>query len=125
MHRYFIAAALLTAAPAFAQDVPTLDVTSAVAQWKDLEGQKIRLTGGKVSGAKSGVNIAVYGAYGKDTISIDTTGVDAGLLATLDATCGKPNTDAVADCAYDVIATMGTNGSKTKPRLKEPEFVKP
>lgn len=126
MLRILTAAILLAAAgPAFADDVQTLDVATAVENWKDLDGQKIRLTGGKVSTVDNALNLAVYGAWGDKTISIDTTGADQTVLNALATACAKPNTNEIADCAYDVIATMGANGSRSKPRLKSPEFVKP
>lgn len=128
MIRVPITSAILIAAltgVAVADDVPSLDAPTAKAKWQDYEGQKVRLSGGRLSGVQPDLDIAVYGAYGKDTIAVDTTGVDRAALADIAAACGAPNTDAIDACVYDVIGTMGANASKKKPRLTAPEFVKP
>ena len=116
--------AALTAAAA-ADEIPSLDAPTAKAKWQDYDGQKVRLTGGHVSGVNAAYDIAVYGAYGKGTVAIDTTGIDRAVVEELAAACAAPNTDAVEACAYDVIGTMGANAAKTKARLTAPEFVKP
>ncbi len=120
-----VAILLAAATPSWADDMPSLTAEVVKTNWRDYVGQRVKLTGGKISTVKSKYEIAVYGMYRGATVPVDTKGMDAAVLAEAEGNCAAMNTNEIEACTYEVVGTLEQYGDKDKAILKNVEFIKP